>query len=715
MKINKIQKSIEKIIKSLNEKTFIYDLLLAYNLPKSTISRLKKGSANLSKVEGEISLKKKLFFREEYNEDLHIVISDAKKSIKNHQRFIIVTNYRTFLAVDTKLNTSLDILLKDLPKHYDFFLPWSGIEKSKYEDENPADLKAASKMGKLYYLINKDNNDSSNEFKKELNVFLARLLFCYFSEDTNIFSNNQFTNSVASNTLDDGSDLNTFLDRLFKVLDTPKSERNNLPEFLNSFPYVNGNLFKEEIKSPKFTKSSRKVFIEIGSLNWSEINPDIFGSMFQAVSAASEGENLGQHFTSVPNIMKVINPLFLDELYEEFENAEGNDKKLNKLLYRIRNIKIFDPACGSGNFLIITYKELRRLEMKIFKEMGSLALSDISLNQFYGIEIDDFASEIARVALWLAKHQMSVEFFKQFGRNKSTLPLSESGNIVHGNACRLDWEEVCPKNENDEIYILGNPPYLGSSMQNKNQKEDLKIVLSNIGSYKNLDYIACWFKNASDYITDSNSSFAFVSTNSICQGEQVALLWPYIFNRNQEIGFAHQSFYWNNNAKNSAAVIVVIVGLRNLSNHKKTIIKNGIKQYVNFINPYLTKGNAPFLKRRNDCISNLPAMLWGNKASDGGNLILTEEEKIIILENFPQAERFIKKYIGSQEFIKGIDRWCLWVSDEELDIAYNIPSIRERIDKVREMRLSSKAPSTRKASEYSHKFIQINTSHVLLL
>ena len=356
MKINKIQNSIEKIIKSLNEKTFIYDLLLAYNLPKSTISRLKKGSANLSKVEGEISLKKKIFFREEYNEDLHIAISDAKKSIKNHQRFIIVTNYRTFLAVDTKLNTSLDILLKDLPKHYDFFLPWSGIEKSKYEDENPADLKAASKMGKLYYLINKDNNDSSNEFKKELNVFLARLLFCYFSEDTNIFSNNQFTNSVASNTLDDGSDLNTFLDRLFKVLDTPKSERNNLPEFLNSFPYVNGNLFKEEIKSPKFTKSSRKVFIEIGSLNWSEINPDIFGSMFQAVSAASEGENLGQHFTSVPNIMKVINPLFLDELYEEFENARGNNKKLNKLIYRIRNIKIFDPACGSGNFLIITYK-----------------------------------------------------------------------------------------------------------------------------------------------------------------------------------------------------------------------------------------------------------------------------------------------------------------------------------------------------------------------
>ena len=707
MNIIQIEKNLSKLIKSLNEETFIYDLLLAYNLPKNTVKRLKKGLANLSKVDGEVSLKKKLFFKEVYNEDLHLSITNLSKDIKHNQRFVIVTDYKTLLAKDTKMNVTLDIHIKDLPKNYDFFLPWAGMEKAQLQNENPADIKAATKMGVLFDLIKSDNEDDSQEFKERLNIFLSRLLFCYFAEDANIFEDNQFSNAIASHTQQDGSDLREYLDKLFEVLNTPENQRVGLPEYLNAFPYVNGGLFAEKHNAPNFSYASRKAIIESGSLSWAEINPDIFGSMFQAVNHADNRGTLGQHFTSVPNIMKVIEPLFLNDLKEEFENARGNNNKLNQLLYRLKNIKIFDPACGSGNFLIIAYKELRRLEMEIFKEMGSLALSEISLNQFYGIELDDFAHEIAILALWLTKHQMNVEFFKEFGRTNPTLPLTDSGNIVQGNACRLDWEMVCPKNEKDEVYILGNPPYLGSSMQDKSQKEDLKIVLSNLGSYKNLDYIACWFKKASDYIMNSSSSFAFVSTNSICQGEQVGLLWPYIFNKNQEIGFAHQSFYWNNNAKNSAAVIVVIVGLRNLSNHKKTIIKNGIKQYVNFINPYLTKGKAPFLKRRNDCISNLPAMLWGNKASDGGNLILTEEEKIIILENFPQSERFIKKYIGSQEFIKGIDRWCLWVSDEELDIAYNIPSIRERIDKVREMRLSSKAQSTRKASEYSHKFIQI--------
>ena len=707
MNITQIEKNLSKLIKNLNEETFIYDLLLAYNLPKATVTRLQKGTANLSKDDGEVSLKKKLFFKEVYNEDLHLSITNLSKDIKHNQRFVIVTDYKTLLAKDTKMNVTLDIHLKDLPKNYDFFLPWAGMEKAQLQNENPADIKAAVKMAKLFDEINSDNEDDSPEFKKSLNVFLSRLLFCFFAEDADIFEDNQFSNAIASHTQQDGSDLKGYLDKLFEVLNTPENQRVGLPEYLNAFPYVNGGLFAEKHNAPNFSYASRKAIIESGSLSWAEINPDIFGSMFQAVNHADNRGTLGQHFTSVPNIMKVIEPLFLNDLKEEFENARGNNNKLNQLLYRLKNIKIFDPACGSGNFLIIAYKELRRLEMEIFKEMGSLALSEISLNQFYGIELDDFAHEIAILALWLTKHQMNVEFFKEFGRNNPTLPLTDAGNIVQGNACRLDWEEICPKNESDEIYILGNPPYLGSSMQNKNQKEDLKIVLSNIGNYKNLDYIACWFKMASDYITEINSSFAFVSTNSICQGEQVGLLWPYIFNSNLEIGFAHQSFDWSNNAKNSAKVIVVIIGVRNISKKNKRIYTDSISHNVKSISAYLTANNSSFVYRRTKSLSNLPEMVKGNYATDGGHLILNDEERIEIINCNIKNENLIKKYVGSQEFIKGIDRWCLWIEDEDLGFANQTNIIRDRISSVTNFRLESKAPSTRDKASLGHKFIQI--------
>ena len=564
MNINQIEKNLSKLIKNLNEETFIYDLLLAYNLPKATITRLQKGTANLSKLVGEVSLKKKLFFKEVYNEDLHLSITNIANEIKHDQRFVIVTDYKTLLAKDTKMNVTLDIHLKDLPKSYDFFLPWAGMEKAQLQNENPADIKAAVKMAKLFDEIKTDNEDDSQEFKERLNIFLSRLLFCFFAEDADIFEDNQFSNAIASHTQQDGSDLREYLDKLFEVLNTPENQRVGLPEYLNAFPYVNGGLFAKKHSAPNFSSSSRKAIIESGSLSWAEINPDIFGSMFQAVNHADNRGALGQHFTSVPNIMKVIEPLFLNDLKEEFENARGNNNKLNQLLYRLKNIKVFDPACGSGNFLIIAYKELRRLEMEIFKEMGSLALSEISLNQFYGIELDDFAHEIAILALWLTKHQMNVEFFKEFGRTNPTLPLKDAGNIVQGNACRLDWEEVCPKNENDEVYILGNPPYKGFSQQDKGQKEDL---LYTYGKTTKLDYISIWYVLGSKYINNSlKSSFAFVSTNSICQGEQVALLWPSVLNESKEIFFAYTSFKWSNNAQNNAGVTVIITGIRNKTN-----------------------------------------------------------------------------------------------------------------------------------------------------
>ena len=479
MNIAQIENNLQQLVKTFNNESFIYDLLSAYGTPNATIKRLKEGGLNLSKVEGEIAWKKKLFFKAVKGENLHELVDELtadNKTIKHDPRFVVLTDYKNLLAVDTKTQETLDIALLDVPKHFDFFLPWAGMEKAQHQNENPADVKAAEKMAKLYDDIKKDNPTQTEAEVHNLNVFLSRLLFCFFAEDTGILESQQFTHAISSHTQQDGSDLNTYLDKLFEVMNTEQSKRQNLPNYLNAFPYVNGGLFRDKHTAPIFTRKSRQSVIDSGELDWSAINPDIFGSMIQAVITPEHRGGMGMHYTSVPNIMKVIEPLFLNELYEEFEAAKGNNKKLNALLHRLWNIKIFDPACGSGNFLIIAYKELRKLEMKIFKATNSLAFSGISLGNFYGIELDDFAHEVAILSLWLAEHQMNQLFFKEFGRTKPALPLTETGNIVQGNACRLDWETVCPKKQGDEIYILGNPPYLGSSMQSKEQKDDMAIV-----------------------------------------------------------------------------------------------------------------------------------------------------------------------------------------------------------------------------------------------
>jgi len=709
MNITKIEKNLSKLIKNFNKESFIYDLLLAYNLPKATVSKLKIGNLNLSKIEGEVSLKKKLFFKEVYHEDLHLSITNLAKEIKNDQRFVIVTDYKTLLAKDTKMGVTLDIQLKDLPKNYDFFLPWAGMEKAQLQNENPADIKAAVKMAKLFDEIKSDNEDDSPEFLHSLNIFLSRLLFCFFAEDADIFEDNQFSNAISSHTQQDGSDLKEYLDKLFEVLNTPENQRIGLPEYLNAFPYVNGGLFAEKHSAPNFSYSSRKAIIESGSLSWADINPDIFGSMFQAVNHADNRGTLGQHFTSVPNIMKVIEPLFLNDLKEEFENAIGNNNKLNQLLYRLKNIKIFDPACGSGNFLIIAYKELRRLEMEIFKEMGSLALSEISLSQFYGIELDDFAHEIAILALWLTKHQMNVEFFKEFGRTNPTLPLTDAGNIVQGNACRLDWEEVCPKGEKDEIYILGNPPYIGRRNQNKSQKSDIIDALGGIKNHRSLDYIAVWFFKGSTYIKDVRASLAFVSTNSICQGEQVALFWPNILNDNLNIHFAHQSFKWINNAKNNAGVSVVIIGLTSLKVPFKYIFKENLKIVAKNINPYLVNSRNIYVYNRTSSISGLQQMKYGNLPGGCTELFLMPDEKKYLISKYPQINDFIRKLVGSQESINDIEKYCLWFKGLSLsNPIFKINEIKEKIEKITKNRTSSKDKSYNELRDRPHQFRDLN-------
>ncbi|MCC5816122.1 MAG: class I SAM-dependent DNA methyltransferase [Leptospira sp.] len=703
MNISEIESNVQKIMKSPNKGTWIYDFLLSYGLPKSSVARLQKGNQNLSKTDGEISWKKKLLFREVKKKDLHLEISELEESYKHDERFLIATDYKTFLAVDTKTKERLDIEFKDLIKHFDFFLPWAGMEKSQYASENPADVKAAVKMAKLFDEIKKDNPDTSPEFLHGLNVFMARLLFCYFAEDTNIFGKDQFTNAIASHTQEDGSDLDSYLEKLFEVLNTPPNKRKKLPNYLTEFPYVNGGLFDRYYPVPKLSRKSRSAMVENGELNWSAINPDIFGSMFQASIGEEQRDNLGQHYTSVPNIMKVIEPLFLNELYEEFEKAKGKKKKLLELLDRISKIKIFDPACGSGNFLIIAYKELRKLEMLILKETKMMQYSSITLSQFYGIEIDDFAHEIAQLSLWLAEHQMNTEFFQELGVSNPTLPLKKAGNIALGNACRIDWETVCSHKPDEEVYILGNPPYVGSSNQSKEQKEDVSIALESIDGYKNLDYIAIWFYKGSEYLKSRESQMAFVSTNSICQGQQVQVLWSYLLKK-IEIGFAFTSFKWTNNAKNNAGVTVCIVGLRIPNENPKIIYQDNSKLLTKNINPYLISYRNIIVDKRSKPLSNIPIMLYGNKPADGGFLTLEANEKNKFELSDSRVKRLIKRFIGSDELLYNKDRFCLWIDDDQLELANSIPEIKNRIDKVKKFRSESVKVATIEKARTPHRF-----------
>jgi hypothetical protein len=705
MNITQIEENVQKLIKSLNKDEFIFDFLLAYDQPKSSIKRLKNGDRNLSKIEGEVLWKKKIFFKA-VDEDLFKTFEETKKDekiSKQSPRFILVTDFKNLLATDTKNQDRLDCPINELPKHFDFFLPLAGMEKKQHLNENPADVKAAERMAKLYDEIRKNNTIESEVEVHNLNVFLSRLLFCYFAEDTGIFEESQFVNAISSYTQEDGSDLNTYLDNLFEILNIETSKRKNISKYLNNFPYVNGGLFRNKHVVPLFTRKSRQAIIDAGELDWKAIHPDIFGSMIQAVVKPDQRGGYGMHYTSVPNIMKVIGPLFLDELYETLEASKNSERKLHDLLARIQKIKIFDPACGSGNFLIIAYKELRKLEMKIFQELKiSMPVSSINLSNFYGIELDDFAHEIAILSLWLAEHQMDQLFSKTFGSTKPALPLKNAGNIVQGNATRLDWEQVCPKNRNDEVYILGNPPYLGSRNQSTENKEDMKIVFQK--DYKSLDYICCWFYKASKYIQRYGAQFAFVSTNSICQGEQVALIWPRVLMNTLEIKFAYQSFKWSNNARNNAGVTVVILGICNLNKNKKTLFSNSFSETVGSISPYLTEGQQVYIRRRSKSLSELPECTFGNMPNDGGNLIFSTHEKESLILEYPGTNKFFKKYVGADDFLNKRERWCIIVEDNDLDFAYSVPEIKKRLNAITETRSKSSEKSTRELANKPNHF-----------
>ncbi|OXM57776.1 SAM-dependent methyltransferase [Amycolatopsis thailandensis] len=718
-------KSVEERVAPLGgrssyDREFIFQLLMAYGKPQGNVTRLRKGSLNVAdNPETEVAQKNVVYFKETTDNPLAVIdeLKTAPTVVRYSTRFVIVTDYAELLAVDTKTGENLMIPIQDINQHFTFFLPWAGMEKAQYIAEAHADVKAAERMGRLFdellaanpYLLDLPHG------RHGLNVFFTRLLFCFFAEDTGIFEENQFTNAVGSQTQADGSDVAEFLTDLFAALDT--AESSDKPRYLTGFPYVNGRLFKmtPDDVVPTFTKKARKQLIESGSLIWRGINPDIFGSMFQAIVTPGKRSDLGQHYTSVPNILKTIEPLFLDELKEQLDTGFDSVKKLERLLERISEIKVFDPACGSGNFLVIAYKELRKLEHAILERLADLdpkhqvlfAESKINIESFYGIEIDDFAVEVAILSLWIAKHQMNAEFKEKFNVSIPLIPLKETGQIHAGNATRTDWNSACPNDGQTEIFLIGNPPYVGSSMQSGDQKAEFPVVFGHRPFSRNLDYIALWFVKGADYIRGTRSKLAFVTTNSAAQGDHVGLMFPSVLTDGIEIGFAYTSFKWENNAKRNAGVTVAVISLRNQSTASKYLYADDLKIEAKNINGYLADGPTVIIARRSSPLGvALPRMIRGSQPSDGGHLILDPAERNALLASAPETASFVKRYMGSSEFINDGERYCLWVEPEDASKAMSTPALAPRLRQVADFRRDRNDKTTRDLADKPWQFKQ---------
>lgn len=728
-----IEDKTKELLENLDESGFFYDFLGLYDFPKATLTRLRKNNGNEVK-------NKTLFEVIGQGQSVVAKVAEMEKALsskKSKPRILIATDFEELAAKDIQTADTLNISLKDLPAYVDFFLPWNGVEKVDYAKENPADIKAAARFTRLYDELRQINqfSDQTTE-EKEFNLFLIRLLFLLFAEDTEIMPKGIFTNAIKTRSAEDGSDLDNLINKIFASLDV--ANRSSQEKWLQEFPYVNGKLFTKAHTALVFDRKTRKLIIEAGELlNWNEINPDILGAMIQTVASKEQRSVSGMHYTSVENIMKVIKPLFLDDLTASYQNLvdkinENEDKditnktrrenrntfirELESLLDRISNIKFLDPACGSGNFLIITYKEIRRLEVKILKSLRELRqdgtidffeTSKISLNQFYGIELDDFAHEVARLSLWIAEYQMNLEAENEINLKSAFLPLRDAGNITQGNALRLDWNEILPHQSEDEIYLIGNPPYIGSKLQTKEQKEDLKYTIGEKLKYKKMDYIAGWFFKGVEFINSANSKLAFVTTNSIFQGEQVGFVWKPLLEKSI-IEFAYTSFKWGNSAANNAGVTVSIVGLAtsaNVNELRKLFDEELGQQLVDNINPYLTYGPNVIVETTNKAISDIPQMLFGNQPRDGGNLILDNvEEYNEIVSDYPELIPFIKKYIGSSEFINGKMRYCLWMNEKEYQKVSYIQFLSDKVDAVKKLRLTSTSKSTVYTADFPYSF-----------
>lgn len=665
--------------------------------------------------------------------------------LKQHElpRYILVSDFENFRLYDLDEGCESDFTLDNFVNHVHLFGFIAGYQKRAYKEEDPVNIEAAYLMGKLHDAL-KEAGYTGHVLEK----YLVRLLFCLFADDTTIFEKHSFQDYIENRTSEDGSDLGMHLALLFQVLNTPGNERQKtLDESLAAFPYVNGHLFEEQLSLASFNSKMRQTLLECCYLDWSKISPAIFGSMFQSVMDATQRRNLGAHYTSEKNILKLIRPLFLDKLWQEFAEAKSSIGKLRSFHRKIASLRFLDPACGCGNFLVITYRELRLMELEIIKVLqGTQRVTDVAnlmlcdVDRFYGIEYEEFPAQIAQVALWLIDHQMNMLVSQEFGEYFVRLPLRKSATIVCGNALRTDWDtliEVLPwegKTDREQFdYILGNPPFVGKQLQNEAQKADMGLIFSGVKGAGVLDYVAAWYIKAAQYLqrhnpddstNDLKTRAAFVSTNSIAQGEQVGILWNEMFNRYHiKIHFAHRTFRWGNEAKANAAVHVVIIGFSNFDIPEKFIYEyteakgEPHELRVRNINPYLVEGKDAFIPSRNKPICSVPEMSYGSMANDGGNLLLSDKERDTLIQIEPKSELVIKPFIGSQEFINGIKRWCIWLKDIQPNEYSNLKEVLNRIKLVREYRLKSSRETTRKLADFPSLFGEIRqpTTDYLLI
>jgi hypothetical protein len=620
-------------------------------------------------------------------------------------KYIMVSDFDRIKLFDLEEKTEHEFHVSELYKNVRLFGFIAGYQKRTFKEEDPVNIKAAELMGKLH--------DQLEEFGYEghhLEVYLVRLLFILFADDTSIFEKDTFKEFLELKTNEDGSDLGALMAQFFQILNTPKEKRlKNLDEHLNQFPYVNGKLFEEILPIASFNSKMRSILLEASGLDWGKISPAIFGSLFQSVMNPEERRNLGAHYTSEKNIFKLIKPLFLDELRAEFEKVKSNSKKLKEFHHKLSTLKFLDPACGSGNFLIITYRELRLLEIDILRvifksgeqvlDVSSILWLDV--DQFYGIEYDEFASKIAEVAMWLIDHQMNMRVSEEFGQYFVRLPLKKAAKIVHANSLQINWEDVVPKNELS--YIIGNPPFIGSKLLDSTQRSDMANIFSNVKNGKILDYVSAWYYKSAEYIQNTKIKSAFVSTNSVTQGEQVSVLWGVMLNTlSIKIHFAHTTFKWNNEAKGKAAVYCVIIGFANFdTKDKKLFTYEDIKGEpseisVKNINPYLANANDLIINRRSQPICDVPKMAFGNMPLDGGNLIIEDTIKNEFLTLEPKAEKYVLPLISAREFLNNKKRWCLWLENISPQELRQMPHVLKRVEAVKEFRLASVATSTQK-------------------
>jgi hypothetical protein len=641
--------------------------------------------------------------------------TDYFPGLKDHElpKYILVSDFDKIKLFDLDERTEHEFHVSELYKNVKLFGFIAGYQKRTFKEEDPVNIKAAELMGKFY--------DQLEEFGYEghhLEVYLVRLLFILFADDTSIFEKDTFKEFLELKTNEDGSDLGALMAQFFQILNTPKEKRlKNLDEHLNQFPYVNGKLFEEILPIASFNSKMRSILLEASGLDWGKISPAIFGSLFQSVMNPEERRNLGAHYTSEKNIFKLIKPLFLDDLRAEFNKVKSNSKKLKEFHHKLSTLKFLDPACGSGNFLIITYRELRLLEIDILRaifksgeqvlDVSSILWLDV--DQFYGIEYDEFASKIAEVAMWLIDHQMNMQVSEEFGQYFVRLPLKKAAKIVHENSLQINWEDVVPKNE--LAYIIGNPPFIGKQLQTKEQKDDMKIVFNKVKGAGVLDYVSAWYLKGAQYVENTKIKVAFVSTNSVSQGEQVGILWNEMLHKyNVKIHFAHTTFNWSNEAKHNAAVHVIIVGFANFDIKNKSIYTyhdindEPVEIKVKNINSYLINATDVVLMKRRQNISNVPKISFGSMPNDGGNFLFTPEQKSGFLEEEPNSKHLFKSILSAHEFLNGKKRYCLWldnISPKELN---QLKKVKERVLNVKTLRENSSREATKKLAEFPTLF-----------